>query len=108
MDTKHDADRSEILGLVAAWGRALEVRDIDVTVGGDVAFVHRMHHMIPADPAHPWMRMTLAFRRIDGRWRAVHEHTSVPFDPMSGRIVNITDPDAALPAFEPCAAGEAA
>jgi ketosteroid isomerase-like protein len=161
MDMNHETDRSDILGLVAAWGRALEAkdvdglmahyapdaviydcvawnvrmnpaelraiwesclphfpaglrsehRDLDVTVGGDAALVHSLHHMIPDDPDHPagqtWFRVTLGFRRIDGQWRTVHEHVSVPFDPMSGKVVNITDPDAALPPIG-CAAGEPA
>jgi ketosteroid isomerase-like protein len=31
---------------------------------------------------HPisfWMRATMCFERINGTWRIVHEHTSVPF-----------------------------
>ena len=31
---------------------------------------------------HPisfWMRATMCFERVDGKWRIVHEHNSVPF-----------------------------
>lgn len=45
------------------------------------------------------MRVTACYRRIEGRWLAVHEHVSIPFDPMTGRAVMIPDPDAPLPAM---------
>ncbi len=32
-----------------------------------------------------WVRATLCCRRIDGTWRIVHDHESVPFDPATGR-----------------------
>jgi uncharacterized glyoxalase superfamily protein PhnB len=34
-----------------------------------------------------WMRVTACFKRIEGRWRIVHEHVSVPFNPMTGEAV---------------------
>ena len=40
-----------------------------------------------------WLRITVGYRRIDGRWRVVHEHISVPWDPMTGQMVPITDSD---------------
>jgi uncharacterized protein (TIGR02246 family) len=101
-------DREELLEI---WRRCLphfparfasRHRDLVVAVGGDVAFMHGLHHIEPDEP-HPagetWMRVTACYRRIGGRWLAVHEHVSIPFDPMSGRAVMIPDPDAALPAM---------
>jgi len=32
-----------------------------------------------------WVRATLCCRRVDGTWRIVHDHESVPFDPATGR-----------------------
>jgi ketosteroid isomerase-like protein len=32
-----------------------------------------------------WLRSTLGFRKIDGRWRVAHQHVSVPFDMESGQ-----------------------
>jgi hypothetical protein len=26
-----------------------------------------------------WLRLTVCFRKIDGRWKITHEHESVPF-----------------------------
>ncbi len=34
-----------------------------------------------------WVRATLGCRRIDGAWRIVHDHESVPIDPATGRAL---------------------
>ena len=60
-----------------------EVRDLDVTVGGDVAFCTSLNRMAAAakqgEPMDIWVRTTLGLCKRDGRWRIVHEHVSVPF-----------------------------
>lgn len=61
-----------------------EVRDLEVTVGGDVAFCTALESMGSPDgapgPAFTlWYRTTLGLRRVDGRWLIAHEHTSTPF-----------------------------
>ena len=33
-----------------------------------------------------WVRSTVCYRKIDGRWVVTHEHTSVPFDAESGKV----------------------
>ena len=38
------------------------------------------------------MRVTVCYRRMGGEWRVVHEHVSLPFDPMTGQVSYITDP----------------
>lgn len=74
-----------------------EHRDIEVHVDGDVAFVHCVHHLLPTPPDHPcgmtWLRVTAGYRRIDGVWKVVHEHVSIPFNPMNNQAFYITDPD---------------
>lgn len=61
----------------------LEIRDLDVTVGGDVAFCHSLNRMVaeggPQDFSL-WFRSTLGLRRIGGDWVITHEHQSTPFD----------------------------
>jgi ketosteroid isomerase-like protein len=61
----------------------VDVRDLRVTVGGDVAFAHSLNHLTGArtdgSSTDVWLRATVCFRRIDGRWLASHEHLSVPF-----------------------------
>jgi len=58
--------------------------------------MHCLHHIKP-EKAHPaaetWMRVTVCYRKIDGKWKSVHEHVSVPFDPRSGKVSFITNPE---------------
>jgi ketosteroid isomerase-like protein len=66
-----------------------EIKDLDITVGDDVAFSHGLSHVsaTKADGGQldMWWRTTLCFRKIDGKWMVTHEHNSVPFDPKSGK-----------------------
>jgi hypothetical protein len=32
------------------------------------------------DHTYVWVRATVGFRKIDGKWMVTHEHLSVPFD----------------------------
>jgi len=36
-------------------------------------------------PADLWVRYTSAFKKIDGRWRDIHDHISVPVDMNTGK-----------------------
>ena len=66
-----------------------DVRDLVITAGEDVAFCRYLYHVSgelkAGGSVSMWVRSTVCFRRIDGAWRIVHEHTSVPFGPESGR-----------------------
>ena len=75
--------------------RRSEHRGLEITVDGDLAFVHGLHRFRTDPPEHPvgqgWKRVTACYRRIDGAWRVLHEHVSLPFDPQSGRVAPITE-----------------
>jgi ketosteroid isomerase-like protein len=51
-----------------------EIRDLAVTVGGDVAFCYSLNQLGGA----LWFRSTLGLRKIGGGWRITHEHNSTP------------------------------
>jgi ketosteroid isomerase-like protein len=61
---------------------AYEVRDLNVTTHGEVAFVHSLNHvnatLASGHITDLWLRWTACFRRIDGVWLVVHDHVSVP------------------------------
>lgn len=44
------------------------------------------------DDVDMWVRATLVYRRIDGEWRIVHDHESVPFDAATGRALTGLEP----------------
>ena len=79
-----------------------ECLNLAITVDGDLAFSHALNRFVPADAdpsdGTPWIRVTSCYRRMDGRWRIVHEHVSVPFDPTTGMVVHITNADVAATA----------
>ena len=59
-----------------------ELRDLAITAGDDIAFCHCLNHMTGTqrnDKTDVWFRRTLGLRKIDGRWKIVHAHESVPF-----------------------------
>ncbi len=68
-----------------------DVRDLRVTAAGDLGFCSFLYHvggtLKTGGQVDMWVRATLCFRRIDGRWRIVHDHESVPFDPSTGRAL---------------------
>ena len=60
-----------------------ESRDLEVAVGGDVAYAYGIQHMSgtkqDGEDVDLWLRATACFRREQGCWRITHMHNSVPF-----------------------------
>lgn len=61
----------------------LEIRDLSITASEDVAFSHSLNRISGArtteEDTDVWVRATVCFRKIGGRWLVAHEHSSVPF-----------------------------
>jgi ketosteroid isomerase-like protein len=62
----------------------LVAKNFKVVISGDHAYGFGYLRMsgTPKAAGRPisfWMRATMCFERIDGKWRIVHEHHSVPF-----------------------------
>jgi ketosteroid isomerase-like protein len=70
---------------------AYELRDLNVTTHGELAFVHSVNHLkgtlASGHTTDLWLRWTACFRRIDGVWVVVHDHVSVPADLEHGQAV---------------------
>jgi ketosteroid isomerase-like protein len=64
-----------------------ETRDLVITMSGGLAVAHYLSRFtgLPGEPM--WIRITVVYKRMDGGWRIAHEHSSVPFDPETGRAV---------------------
>ncbi|MFE3551398.1 YybH family protein [Streptomyces kronopolitis] len=69
----------------ATWQGPVEVTptQLEITVGGDVAFCHSINRMrgtkSDGHEVELWSRATVGLRRIDGVWKITHSHDSVPF-----------------------------
>ena len=61
----------------------IEMRDLSITVGGDVAFTHSLNRISGArtsgEHTDVWVRSTVCFTKTTGKWMVAHEHVSVPF-----------------------------
>lgn len=72
-----------------------EHKDLTIHVDGDLAIVHGLHHFVPEPADHPsgatWLRVTVVLRRQAGAWRVIHEHVSIPFDPMTNTAVYLDE-----------------
>jgi ketosteroid isomerase-like protein len=78
-----------------------EVDQLDLAVGSDVAFCRSLNRFggTTRDGKHiaNWLCSTLGLRKLDGQWKVVHEHVSVPFDMKTGKALldlKPADPDA--------------
>lgn len=72
------------------------VHDVQVSADDELGFCSFLYHvggtLKTGAPVNMWVRATLGCRRMDGRWRIVHDHESVPFDPTTGQALISLEP----------------
>ena len=60
----------------------VEIEDLAIHAAGDVAFCHSLNwlkgRMRDGREIDLRLRSTLGFRKIDGEWKVIHAHSSVP------------------------------
>jgi uncharacterized protein (TIGR02246 family) len=73
-----------------------EIHDLAIETGGDVAFGHYLLRCGGAGEDGKeqvgWMRVTVCYRRTNGRWLVAHEHFSAPFEMESGKALLDLEP----------------
>ncbi|MCE9683724.1 YybH family protein [Halomonas alkalisoli] len=73
-----------------------ELHEIAIYAEGHVGFCHALHRCgstnDKGETEVSWMRMTSGYRRIEGQWKVVHEHFSVPFEMESGKALLDLEP----------------
>jgi uncharacterized protein (TIGR02246 family) len=61
---------------------AFDFHDVKITAGTDVAFATATGRCVDVDPKGKReeleFRLTMGLKKIDGRWRVMHEHHSLP------------------------------
>ncbi|MGA3226898.1 MAG: nuclear transport factor 2 family protein [Acidobacteriaceae bacterium] len=66
-----------------------EIHDLKINAGNEVGFSHGLNHVsatkLDGNPLDMWWRVTVCYRKIDGRWKIAHEHNSVPFNVNNGK-----------------------
>jgi uncharacterized protein (TIGR02246 family) len=77
-----------------------QTRDVVVSADGDLAVAHLLSHTSATQrdgaPLELWLRVSLAFRKVGGKWLVTHEHSSVPFDPQSMKAAVDLKPEGPL------------
>jgi len=62
----------------------IKMTDLDVTVGGDIAYGHCIQQTIMTDKAGKKVPMTVrvtdGYKKVNGKWLISHEHVSIPVD----------------------------
>ena len=60
-----------------------DTRDLQISVGENVAFCHSLSRIrgkrTNGEKTDVWIRNTVGFLKINGKWLVTHEHASVPF-----------------------------
>jgi len=60
-----------------------EITNLSIAASEDVAFCHSFNRITGTrtddEKTDVWVRATVCCRKIDGEWKIVHEHQSVPF-----------------------------
>lgn len=62
---------------------SVELAELSITVGGDVAFCHCLEHIQgtrdDGENQNMWTRSTFGLKKVDDAWKITHEHNSAPF-----------------------------
>jgi ketosteroid isomerase-like protein len=61
-----------------------QVRSLTICAGADVAFSHSLNHIsgtrTDSEETDVWVRATVGYRKVNGKWLITHEHFSTPFE----------------------------
>ena len=84
-------DRERLAAWLATWEGPIRIdaEDVDLAIAGDRAYSSALNRMRGTKTDRKgvdlWFRTTTVFARLDGGWRIVHHHASVPFH-MDGSL----------------------
>ncbi len=82
---KDKIDRAGIAAWLDTWDGPIliDAADMDLVVGDGLAWSTALNRMqgTKTDGTREdiWFRTTMCFRKVDGVWRIVHDHSSTPF-----------------------------
>ena len=69
----------------------IEIHDLYIHVSGDMALSHYLFRLKGKEKEHDamqtWMRATTGFKKQQGKWKIIHEHGSLPFNPVTREAV---------------------
>lgn len=76
-------------------GMQISRRDMKLYASENLAVLHCHskveHSALKGQLQMPWCRTTLCLQKIQGQWRVVHQHISMPVDMMTGKAIVLKD-----------------
>jgi len=102
---RHPAGNSSVRKRLEEWFETFapdapirfEIIDRAISAEDHLGFTHSLNHvhvgLRNGAILDMFWRETLAWQKIDGHWRIVHAHSSVPFDPSTGMASTGLKPD---------------
>jgi ketosteroid isomerase-like protein len=76
-------------------GMQISRRDMKLYASESLAILHCHskveHSALKGQLQMPWCRTTLCLQKIQGQWRVVHQHISMPVDMMTGKAIVLKD-----------------
>lgn len=77
-------NREAVATWLAGWDGPIliDACEVNLTIDRDLAFssaLTRMHGRSNGEDQDIWFRTTMCLRKMNGQWRVVHDHSSVPF-----------------------------
>src|SRR5688500_2424351 len=74
-----------------------DVHHLELYIGDKVAFSKSLNRfggkLESGEYSASWICSTLGFEKIDGRWKIIHEHVSVPYDMETGQAKFDLEPE---------------
>ena len=89
----YDAYKQDYQEFLAQFSGPLQVelRDIHIAADGSVGYMFALERlrgtMNSGEKADFWLRATETYRKVKGRWYAVHDHISVPANLTTGKAI---------------------
>ena len=72
-----------------------EIERLSISASEDLGFCHSFNHVIGqlenGDEIDMRWRATICLKKENGKWSIIHEHSSVPFDPKTGKALTKLD-----------------
>lgn len=83
----------ECLSMCPMGSMIFEIHDLNITAGDGLAFATALSRCggtgENGEEKSGWMRMTAAYRKINGKWMVMHEHFSAPFDMQTMKVLDL-------------------
>lgn len=81
---RHGMSRTQLVAWLATWDGPiqLDARDIELRIDGHLAHfsaLNRISGYQSGEAQDVWFRSTVAFQKLNGRWKISCHHSSVPF-----------------------------